>query len=256
MTSKAIHRCIPVILFCLLYWANALSAAAPDVKSVDPPRNILFIGNSFTFYNNGLHTALRNLIDSADLGHGFPGNIKIMTISGAKLADHAPALKAIVNSVKWDVVVLQGHSLEAVDKNSIKSFQRAARAFDEVIDESGADTVFFMTWAREDYADFTESLNLHYTLIGNRTGSLVVPVGLAFARIKNEHADIDLIRSDGRHPTMAGTYLAACVFFAALYQKSPEGLVFPRATTLDESRATILQRGAWQTVQDYYTQER
>jgi hypothetical protein len=111
-----------------------------------------------------------------------------------------------------------------------------------------------MTWARGDYPDFTDTLNQSYTFIGNEVDSLVVPVGLAFARVREEHPDIDLVISDKSHPTVAGTYLAACVFYAALYRRSPEGLEFPRSISLDSSKAASLQKGAWDTVRAYYGQ--
>ena len=234
--------------------ANAFAAQAPNVTSIEPPKNILFIGNSYTYYNNSLHNALRNLVRSAEMGKGYPGVLRAMTISGAKLADHAPAIKAIVESERWDVVVLQGHSMEAIDKDTIKMFHRASRAFDKIIDESGATTAFYMTWAREDHPDHIESLDTSYTLAGNRADALVVPVGLAFERARVQHSDIDLWRPDKSHPTVAGTYLAACTFFAAFYRRSPEGLIFPKSLTLDEEKAANVQRVAWETVQAYYGQ--
>ena len=248
-------RPYPILVFIgILFSLNSIAAKAPEVTSIDPPKDILFIGNSYTYYNNSLHNALRALIGSADMGKDYPGLLKSMTISGAKLVDHAPAVKAIVESRKWDVVILQGHSREAYDKDDINMFQRASRAYDKIIDESGAQTVFYMTWAPEDRPDYIEALNSSYSLIGNHTEALVVPVGLAFDKIKKEYPGIDLYRSDKSHPTMAGTYTAACVFFAALYQKSPEGLTFPTSTTLNEEKAAIVQKVAWQTVQDYYGQ--
>jgi hypothetical protein len=243
-----------VALFGILIFGSSSAATAPEVTSIEVPKNILFIGNSYTYYNNSLHNVLRALIRSADMGEDFPGLLKAMTISGARLVDHAPAVQAIVDSQEWDVVVLQGHSREAIDKDEVKLFHRAGRAYDKIIDDSGADTVFYMTWAPEDHPDYIESLNTTYTLIGNHTDALVVPVGLAFHKVTQEYPGIDLYRPDKSHPTVAGTYLAACVFYAALYQKSPAGLTFPTSTAINETKAAILQQMAWQTVQEYYAQ--
>ncbi len=54
---------------------------------------------------------------------------------------------------------------------------------------------------------------------------------------------------DARHPSLAGTYLAACTFFAALYDQSPEGLLYDAG--LGQDTALYLQRAAWKTVQEY-----
>lgn len=236
---------------CAFLSVDALAAPAPKVTSIDPPKNILFIGNSFTYYNNGLHNYLKRFIDTADPSGESSQAIRLMTISGAKLSEHAPALRSILQSADWDAVILQGHSLEAVDKRALKNFRAAARAFDKEIRKSGADTVYFMTWAYTDRPEMTASLNTSYTIIGNHVKALVVPVGLAFERAQQLHPEIPLIMADKKHPTLAGTYLTASVFYAALFNKSPAPLDYspPR---LDKNKASLLREVAWQSVRAYY----
>ena len=48
----------------------------------------------------------------------------------------------------------------------------------------------------------------------------------------------------------AGTYLAACTAYAALYRKSPVGLDY--SAGLDAELATLLQAAAWETSQDCF----
>jgi hypothetical protein len=45
--------------------------------------------------------------------------------------------------------------------------------------------------------------------------------------------------ADDVHPSLLGTYLAACVFYAALFGESPVGAAHPPG--LDEASATLLQ---------------
>jgi hypothetical protein len=51
---------------------------------------------------------------------------------------------------------------------------------------------------------------------------------------------------DRKHPTLAGTYLAACVFYAVLNENSPEGIAYTAG--LDPVDAAFLQHIAWETV--------
>ena len=53
---------------------------------------------------------------------------------------------------------------------------------------------------------------------------------------------------DKKHPTRQGTYLAACVFYATMYGRSPEGLPGSIAKLTDDE-ARPLQAIAWKTVQ-------
>ena len=80
-----------------------------------------------------------------------------------------------------------------------------------------------MTWARSHLPEQTAELSREYTTIGNETDSFVVPVGLAFDKSTMQENGIVLRIADRRHPTLAGTYLAACTFYAALFAESPVG---------------------------------
>jgi hypothetical protein len=58
-----------------------------------------------------------------------------------------------------------------------------------------------------------------------------------------------LYKKDIKHPSIAGTYLAACMFYAAFYQQSPVGLAYTAGLTPEQ--ATILQQVAWTTLVEY-----
>ena len=85
-----------------------------------------------------------------------------------------------------------------------------------------------MTWQRPDsvqYGVTTENLAGAYQRIGDEVGALVAPAGLAFSRALKERPGLQLNQDDG-HPTAAGTYLAACVLYGAIYRRSPVGNPF------------------------------
>lgn len=48
--------------------------------------------------------------------------------------------------------------------------------------------------------------------------------GDAFAICSRDHAEINLYDGDGHHASREGTYLAACVFYAKLFGRTPVGL--------------------------------
>ena len=236
-----------LLLIGFLFAAPASAEPRPTITEVEPPANILFVGNSFTFYNNGLHNHLRYMMEA---GGRVPGTLRAMTISGASLAEHAPALPAMLQFADWDVVILQGHSLEAIEAERLPGFRDAVQVFGEQIRDVGARPVLFMTWARTGQPEQTAPLNENYTAAGNKAQALVVPVGLAFEKSTNEKNGIALRLADLRHPTLAGSYLAACTFYAALFGKSP--VRHPYTAGLDPRTAWTLQRIAAETVEAYY----
>jgi len=56
---------------------------------------------------------------------------------------------------------------------------------------------------------------------------LYAPVGTAFDACRKAHPEIPLFGPDDKHPSFAGSYLSACVFYAAIYNESPVGAAAP-----------------------------
>ncbi len=216
------------------------------------PSHVLFVGNSYTYYNNSLHNHYKKLVLAANDGKEPEGRIRSSTISGGQLPEHK-GLPAMLETEPWDVVILQGHSRGPISKGTGEAFRKAAREFVPLIREQGARPVFFMTWAYSDKPEMTEQLDNAYTSIGASLGADVAPVGLAFATVTSERPDIELRIADRSHPTVAGTYLAACVFYSVLHESSPAGLAYDAG--LDPDVAAYLQRTAWNTVVDYRNRE-
>ena len=239
-----------------MFLALSLGAGGPAWAEEPPagdsgalPDRVLFVGNSFTYYNDSLHKHFRLLTYSAGLFTPANSRARIMTISGGELPEHAGGFEHVLAGDDWDVVVLQGHSLGPISEGTAEPFRQAARRFAALAREQGTRPVFFMTWAYKGRPEMTAKLDEAYTGIGAELDAQVVPVGLAFARVTAERPDIGLRIADARHPSMAGTYLAACTFFAALYGQSPEGLDYDAG--LSEELASYLQRSAWETVTAY-----
>jgi hypothetical protein len=107
-----------------------------------------------------------------------------------------------------------------------------------------------MSWAYADKPEMTAQLAEAYTIAGNDNNALVIPAGLAFARAREKQPELNLYAPDKRHPSLAGTYLAACTLFAALTGRSPVGNSYHAG--IDEPTARFLQTVASETVQDYY----
>ena len=227
----------------------AACACAGEEHAEDPLDKVLFIGNSFTYYNNGLHAHFRRLTFAAGLFTSKNSRARIATISGGRLPEHEGGFEHVLGTDDWDVVVLQGHSLGPISEKTAEPFRRTARKFARIAREHGTRPVFFMTWAYSDRPEMTARLDEAYTGIGRELDAAVVPVGLAFAAVTAERPEIALRTRDARHPTLAGTYLAACTFFAAFHGQSPEGLDYDAG--LGEETALYLQRAAWRTVQNY-----
>jgi hypothetical protein len=115
--------------------------------------------------------------------------------------------------------------------------------------------MLYMTWGRKngdkdfgykDYDSMQDSLTEGYMGIAEKLSIEVAPVGVAWKTAHERRMQLELWAGDGIHPSLAGSYLAACVFYAAIYKKSPVGLGFTAG--LDKDTAGFLQSVAAETV--------
>ena len=102
-------------------------------------------------------------------------------------------------------------------------------------------------------ADLIDTISRSYIEVGDKNNALVIPVGLAFDRAYKARPDIQLHKSfDGSHPSMLGTYLAACVVYLSVYGGSIDGLTYTYFGEVDEADAQFLQQIATETVSDFF----
>jgi hypothetical protein len=204
------------------------------------PRNVLFVGNSFTARND-----LPGLIAALAAAGGKPFRHQLVQAGGASLRTHWNAGHAarLIAGGGFDAVVLQEQSTLPV-KNAAR-FDNNVRLFDGAIRAAGAATVLYMTWARRAEPEAQAAIAGAYTQIGQELGGTVVPVGAAWARFLAAHDRPVLHDRDGSHPTLAGSYLAACVFYGTLLRESPVENGAPVAGLSEEDRAAV-QAAAWE----------
>jgi hypothetical protein len=217
-------------------------------SSRDSRLNVLFIGNSFTARHN-----LPGLIGQLAAARGKIFEHRLISAGGASLRRHwnaGEARKAIA-SAQYDHVVLQEQSTLPV-KNARRMHENV-RLFDEAIKAAGAETVLYMTWARQNAPESQKPIIDAYTGIGQELGATVVPVGVAWQSILAKHDHPVLHDRDQSHPTIAGSYLAAACFFAVLCKESPIGIDSEMAGVTAKDRL-MLQKAAWQTCKSVVSQ--
>jgi hypothetical protein len=220
----------------------------PRARPLPPSLKVLFIGNSFTARND-----LPGLIERLAAARGCRFEHRLISAGGASLRMHwdkGVALEAIRGgngeAGPWDFVVLQEQSTLPI-KNRTRMHENV-RLFDDAIRSAGSKTALYVTWARAGAPapQTQESITEAYTSIGREIGAILVPVGVAWQRFLAAHKGkppVALHALDRSHPTLAGSYLAACVFFTTLFDESPAGVdVTVKGLNGDEMR--MLQRAA------------
>jgi len=230
-----------------------MNRACPEQDHPPACTRVLFIGNSYTTVNN-LPSAFAYLARSG--GHRVETGTA--AVDGWTLADHAgsPATLAKLASAKWDIVVLQEQSeVPSVEEFRQSQMYPAGRQLVSAIRNQGAHPLFYLTWGRRDgwpengmpdYASMQASIDQGYLAIAADQRAAIAPVGDAWATLVTRTTRVALWQEDGSHPTEAGTYLAACVFYATIFRESPKGLGYHSSLSADA--AAMIQSVAAETV--------
>ncbi len=189
---------------------------------------------------------------------GHQTGVGMSAQGGWMLADHVKSSDTIakIDSEKWNFVVLQEQSeVPSVQSSRTQIMYPAARVLVDDVRQIGAVPIFFITWAHRNglpasgmpnYASMQAQIDNGYLVTAQALNSPVAPVGVAWQNVQNQNSQINLWQDDGSHPTPEGTYLAACVFYADIFQKSPEGLSYQ--ANLPAATAHALQKAAADTV--------
>jgi len=228
-------------------------------------KKALFLGNSYTYVND-----LPGLLKNIALSFGDTLNTQQNTPGGYYFAAHVtqPTTLSLIQAEQWDFVILQEQSQIPSLPQSITGSDYSVPhsiTLDSLIKHNSpcTETVFYMTWGRENgdasfcgqhppvctYDGMQQELRNTYLLMADTNKSTVSPVGAAWKNVRDNYPAINLYSTDGSHPNIHGSYLAACVFYATLFQKSPIGSSYIPAG-ITSNNAAILQSVASSTVLD------
>jgi hypothetical protein len=204
--------------------ACASSPASPETELEPEPENalrVLFIGNSLTYFNN-LPGVLAALADSAGVERPlFVGQVAAPDFS---LEDHwnDGTARAALDARAWDVVILQ-QGPSSLPQNALHLASWSRRWADE-IRRVGARPALYMVWPQRSRFDDFAAASASYSNAAREAEGILMPVGEAWREAFRQDPNSPLYHADGLHPSPYGTYLAAVVMLAVLYDVEEVGL--------------------------------
>ena len=246
--------------------------AAPSAAAGNPvaPLSLLWVGNSFFYYNNSMHGHVGLLLrGSAEGGRGWRQTSATISGSGLNWHDMEAHFKpggmgsysfnakneVVFNTGEralpklFDAVLMMDCSQCPIHPQLAPLFFESVARDSAIVRRHGAEPILFLSWAYQDAPEMTASLADAYIKAGAANGARVVPAGSAFARSLAKRPDIVLHAPDKRHPSLAGTYLAAATVMASVYRVSPVGNTYTAGLPADV--AAHLQAIAAETVRDF-----
>lgn len=204
-------------------------------------KRVLFIGNSYTSVNN-LPQTIASVASSVGDNLIFDSN----TPGGYRFMDHAtnPTTLQKIGIGNWDYVVLQEQSQypSFPDWQVEEEVYPYAQSLNTAILNANpcTETIFYMTWGRKNgdaqncpnlpevctYLGMDNLLDARYRTMAQDNNAIVSPVGAVWRYIRQNFPSIELYQADESHPSVAGTYAAACAFYTVIYRKDPTLITF------------------------------
>lgn len=215
---------VKVTLFFLLLAISSISWCQP--------MRVLFVGNSYTHYNN-MPKIFKDLANSKNINVDVHMSAK--SSHTFQMHSERPDLYQDIQREKWDYVVLQGFSRElSTDIRKIDSMvvPYVKRIADSIYHQNPCATILlYETWGYEQgfpedsvnmsYQVMSDHIHQGYLYLSKLFDFPIVPVGKVWETVKENNVSIPLYQEDLQHPSKFGSYLAACSFYAAIFKQNP-----------------------------------
>lgn len=189
--------------------------------------HILFIGNSYTYYNDS-----PSLFQALARSNGRDVTVYGLTKGGRELSENlgsdaiARQLEAYLRATPFDVCILQEQSTLPVRQPD--AFVSAVHALADKLRGRADRIVLYETWGRKEGSPdlaangwsslgMTQALTASYARAAAATGAAVSPVGQNFRKVYTAHPEIDLYAPDLTHPSHAGSCLAVLTHYRTLF---------------------------------------
>ncbi|MCQ2283835.1 MAG: T9SS type A sorting domain-containing protein [Bacteroidales bacterium] len=249
---------IKKLFFLLLFWTCIVVNAATY--------KVLFIGNSYTSVND-----LPSLVSAVVGSTGDHLEISSSTPGGCTFQGHlSNSSISLIRQGGWDYVILQAQSQEPSFPEGQfmnETYPYAKQLCEEIRNYSpNASIIFYMTWGRQNgdalncvyypplctYEGMDSLLRARYMMMAEDNHAVVSPVGALWHYIRDHYPDIQLYQSDESHPTLVGSYAAACSFYTILTHQSPAQITVD--CNVPETTASIIRQAAKVVVYDSLSQ--
>lgn len=267
MNTNLHHLSLRVLAVIFALFAT-FNASAKNPEPADSVK-ILFIGNSFTYFND-MPDMVRDIAKTQKLAYSCTRIVK----GGERLSGHLknPKLQKALAKGGWDYVIIQEQSSDPAGPTAdvIKKVYPAAHTLDSLVIAGSPDAkvIFYMTWGHkygsifnvrnndhsypitDSYESMYERLKTSYLEMAYDNNAWCAPVGMAWNTARKHLPDLQLYKQDTFHPSVAGSYLAANVIFTTILQRNYQT---DYDAGLPASTAEALQQIAQSTVLDNLT---
>ena len=179
---------------------------------------VLFLGNSLTYFND-----LPGLVEEAAAKNGYLVNAEMLAKPNYAILDHwdeGEVQQMIANGAYDYLVIQQGPSSQEWGREVL--FEYGVK-YNALCSANGVKLVYFMVWPSRAYYYTFPGVIKNYREASINTSSILCPVGEVWKNHFDSSGNFSYYGSDGFHPSLEGSIVAAQVITNKLFPKSPKG---------------------------------
>lgn len=212
--------CLMLLVLLISCSSDDKVEVTEDSNEVEPPEiltgndfNILFLGNSLT-YSNGLPQLV---VERAQEANGLVIGTQTIAYGNYAIIDHwndGDAQKEIASGQYDYVVIQQGPSSQAFGRQVLIEY---GAKFKELCESHDTELVYYMVWPSRQYYHTFDGVIKNHEDAAEMNNSLLAPVGQVWKRHFDRTQDFSYYGSDGFHPSLKGSQVAAEVIVSTLF---------------------------------------
>lgn len=173
---------------------------------------ILFVGNSLTYFND-----LPELVEVAARAQGQTVVTEMLAYPNYAILDYWDdgEVQGLIANGNFDFVVIQqGPSSQAFGREVLFSY---GKKYSDLCNAHNAKLAFFMVWPSRTYYHTFDGVITNHREAAIATGSILCPVGEVWKNHFDTTGDFSYYGSDGFHPSLKGSQVAAEVIANTLF---------------------------------------
>lgn len=194
--------------------------------------NVLFIGNSYTYYHD-----MPTLLEKLCKENGQDVTVYSITKGGRKLESYLDpedeitrALDKVLSENAFDICFIQEQSV--LPAAEFDTFIKGLNCVVDKVKGKARRLVLYATWGRQaghpvlaeqgwTTASMTHLLTDAYSRAAKQVGADLSPVGENFLYVTEHYPDVNLYDADKTHPSYEGSCLAALTHYHTLFGAFP-----------------------------------
>ncbi|MEQ8713598.1 MAG: SGNH/GDSL hydrolase family protein [Cyclobacteriaceae bacterium] len=218
---KSLSTLLFLVLLVLLSCGSDDQVEVIDGKNeVEPPAShesgdfsILFVGNSLT-YSNSLPQLV---VERAKEANDLVINAHTIAYGNYAIIDHwndGNVQKEIASGQYDYVIIQQGPSSQAFGRQVLIEY---GSKFKELCESHNTELVYYMVWPSRQYYHTFDGVIKNHEDAATMNNALLAPVGQVWKRHFDITQDFSYYGSDGFHPSLKGSQVAAEVIVNTLF---------------------------------------